>query len=134
MIRNCMISHVLIYVLLSVDGHPFVFPLIVCHPEVTLALSHTHFDFMLIDLLRANFCRGNINMQVHFMSFLRFVMMQAVEILLPSKTRTSLLYIVDIMGADALTTQGARALATMILTMLNQINSVPARLGLMPYS
>ena len=33
---------------------------------------------------------------------------------------------VNIMGADVLATQGAMASATMILTMLNQINSVPA--------
>ena len=31
------------------------------------------------------------------------------------------------MGADDLTTQGARALATMIMTKLNRDNSVPAR-------
>ena len=36
-----------------------------------------------------------------------------------------LLYIVNIMGADVLETQGARASATMIFTVLNQINSVP---------
>ena len=34
------------------------------------------------------------------------------------------------MTADGLAMQGARASATMIFTMLNQINSVPARLGL----
>ena len=31
------------------------------------------------------------------------------------------------MGDDVLATQGARASATMIFTMLNRINSVPAR-------
>ena len=41
-----------------------------------------------------------------------------------SKTRTHLLYIINIMGADVLATQGARAPATMIFTMLNRI---PAR-------
>ena len=40
-----------------------------------------------------------------------------------SKTRTYLFYIVNIMGADVLATQGARASATMILTMPNWINS-----------
>ena len=35
------------------------------------------------------------------------------------------------MGADVLATQGARASAIMIFTMLNRINSVPARQGLM---
>ena len=34
---------------------------------------------------------------------------------------------VNVMDADVLATQGARALATMILTVLNQINSIPAR-------
>ena len=43
------------------------------------------------------------------------------------KTRTCLFYIVNSMGADALATQRARASATMILKMLNRINSVPAR-------
>ena len=32
---------------------------------------------------------------------------------------------VSIMGADVLATQGARASASMILTILNQINKVP---------
>ena len=44
-----------------------------------------------------------------------------------SKTRTNLFYIVNIMAADVLATQGARASATMILTKLNRDNSVPAR-------
>ena len=34
------------------------------------------------------------------------------------------------MGDDALATQGARASESMIFTMLNRINSVPARKGL----
>ena len=34
---------------------------------------------------------------------------------------------VSIMGADVLATQGAKALATMILTMLNRNNSAPTR-------
>ena len=34
---------------------------------------------------------------------------------------------VNIMGADDLATQGARASATMILAQLNQDNSFPAR-------
>ena len=37
---------------------------------------------------------------------------------------------VNIMGADVLATQGARASATMIFTVLNWINSVSAREGL----
>ena len=43
------------------------------------------------------------------------------------KTRTYLLYIVNIMGVDILASQAARASATMILAMLNQTNSVPGR-------
>ena len=46
------------------------------------------------------------------------------------KTRTYLFYIVDIMGADVLATQGARASATMTLIMLDRINPVPERYGL----
>ena len=42
-----------------------------------------------------------------------------------SKTRTFLSYTVNIMGADVLATQEARASATMIFTMLNQNNMVP---------
>ena len=41
------------------------------------------------------------------------------------KTRTYLFYINSIMGADVLATRGARASATMILTMLHLNNSVP---------
>ena len=37
---------------------------------------------------------------------------------------------VDIMGADAPKTQGARASATMILFLSNRINSVHAREGM----
>ena len=36
---------------------------------------------------------------------------------------------INILGADVLVTQGARASATMIFTLLNQINSVPERQG-----
>ena len=43
------------------------------------------------------------------------------------KARTYLYYIVNIMAADVLATQGARASTTMILTMLNRINLVPTR-------
>ena len=44
-----------------------------------------------------------------------------------SKTKTYLCYIVNIMGADVLATQGARASAPMILTMSERIDSVLAR-------
>ena len=40
---------------------------------------------------------------------------------------TYLFYIVNIMAADDLATEGARASATMIVIMLNQIDSFPAR-------
>ena len=47
-----------------------------------------------------------------------------------SKTVTCLFYTFNIMVADVLATQGARASATMILSMLNRINFVPERQGL----
>ena len=50
-----------------------------------------------------------------------------------NKTITYLFYIVNIMGVDVLATQGARASATTIFTMLNWINSAPARWGLNNY-
>ena len=49
-----------------------------------------------------------------------------------SKTRTHLFYIINIMGVDVLATQGTRPSATMIFTMLNWTNLVPARQGLKP--
>ena len=60
------------------------------------------------------------------MSFLHIDMAQVVWNTSSSKTRTYLFYIVNIMGADVLPTQGVRASATMIFTMLNWIDSVPA--------
>ena len=83
-----------------------------------------------INLLRAKFFKGNKNIYLPFMSFLHIDMMQVVEILPQVRQELNLLYIVNIMGADVLATQGAKASATMIFTMLNQINSVPARKGL----
>ena len=47
-----------------------------------------------------------------------------------SKTRTYLFYIVNIIDADVLTTQGASASATMILTLMKRNNSVSACLRL----
>ena len=52
------------------------------------------------------------------MPFLRTEKSQVFEILS---------YIVNIMGADVLPMQGTRASTTMIFTMVNRINSVPAR-------
>ena len=75
--------------------------------------------------LYARFIRGNTNIYLCFMSFLHIDMICSWK---PSSsmTRTYLFYIVNIMGADVLATQGARALAAMIFTMFNRINSVPA--------
>ena len=42
------------------------------------------------------------------------------------ESRIYLFLLVNIMGADVLVTQGARTSATMIFTLLNWINSVPA--------
>ena len=46
-----------------------------------------------------------------------------------SKTKNCLFYMVNIMGDAVLATQGARASATMIFTMLNRINYAPAGKG-----
>ena len=52
-------------------------------------------------------------------------MTQVVEIL--PHVRQELTYWVIIMGANALVMQGARASATMVLTIWKQNNTVPAR-------
>ena len=76
--------------------------------------------------LRAILFKENINiyMYLHFMSFLT----NKTRSWNPSssKTRTCLFYIINIMAADVLATQGARASTNMILIQLNQVNSVPA--------
>ena len=60
------------------------------------------------------------------MSLLHIDMTQAVEIFPHVKQRPT--YSTEsIMAADDLATQGANASATMIFTMLNRNNSVPAR-------
>ena len=46
------------------------------------------------------------------------------------KTSTYLFYIFNIVAVGSLATQGASASATMMFTLLNRINSVPARKGL----
>ena len=82
--------------------------------------------------LHAKFFRGNKNIYLHFMSFLHIDMTQVVEILPQVRQELTystysqyppILHTVNIMGADVLVMQGARALETMTLTMLNQINS-----------
>ena len=59
-------------------------------------------------------------------------MIQVVEILLHVRQELTyqVFYIVNIMGADVLATQGARASATMKLTVLTWKNLVPTRKGL----
>ena len=59
--------------------------------------------FFLINPLRAKFFRGNINIYLHFVSFLHIDTTQVFEIPV-SQTRTNLFYIVNIMAADVLAT------------------------------
>ena len=54
-------------------------------------------------------------------------MPEVVEIFPRVRQELTYFYIFNIMGADVLATQGARVSATMMLTMLNRINSVPVR-------
>ena len=93
-----------------------------------------------VNPLHAIFVIGNIKMYLQFISFLHIDRTHTGSWNpLSCKTRTYLFYIVNIMGADVLATQGARASATMILTnimtMLNRNNSVLAHYGssLEPY-
>ena len=65
------------------------------------------------------------------MSLLHIDMTQIVEILPQLRQGPTYSEIVSIMGGDVLATQGARPSATMILTWLNQDNSVPAHKGFM---
>ena len=80
-----------------------------------------------VNPLHAKFFKGNKKIYLHFMSFFHIDMAQVVEILpqvwqeLTYSTRAYWFYIVNIMGAYVLGTQGARASATMIFTMLNWI-------------
>ena len=66
-------------------------------------------------------------MYLHFTALLHIDMTQAVKFL--PHVRQGLNYCTNfnIMAIDDLATQGDRASATMIFTMLNRINSVPAR-------
>ena len=88
---------------------------------------------MSLNPLRATFFRGNTYIYLRFMSFLHIDIIQVVEILPQVWQDLNLFYIINIMGADVLATQGARASATMIFTMLNQINSVPTHEALNPW-
>ena len=70
-------------------------------------------------------------MYLYFMSFLHVDMTKVVEILPMVRQELIFFYMVNIMVADALAPCVARASATMISNMLNRINSVPARSGLL---
>ena len=80
-------------------------------------MSHDEFTTNFVNPLYATFFRGNINIYLYFVSFLHIDTMQVVEILPQIRQEpTGLFCIVNIMAADVLATQGARASATMILT------------------
>ena len=90
------------------------------------ASSHTeHMNFC--NPLRAKFFRGSINMYLYFYVIPPHWHDADSWNPLTCKTRTCLFCIVNIIGADVLATQGARASATVIFTMLNRIDSVSAR-------
>ena len=57
-----------------------------------------------VNPLRAKFFRGNINIYVHFMSFLHINLTQVLKILPQSMRRTCIFYIVNIIAADVLAT------------------------------
>ena len=88
----------------------------------TVNISHLTFYL----LTCAELFIGNWKMYIQFISFLHTDMAQVVGNLLLCKTRNYLFYTVNIMSADVLMTQGARASTPMIFTMLNRINSVHA--------
>ena len=54
--------------------------------------------------LRAKFSRGNINIYLHYLSFLHIDLTQELKNPSSSKTRTYIFYIVNIMAADVLAT------------------------------
>ena len=90
-------------------------------------LGYQQTQHRLLNHLRIKFVRGNINIYLHFISFLHIDRTQVVGNPSSCKTRTYLLYIVNIMIVYVRATQGARATATMIFTMLNRISSISAR-------
>ena len=73
-----------------------------CWPSVTF--SSAIFLITIFNPLCAKFFRGNININLHFMSFLHTNKTQVVEIPSSSNTRTCLFYIINIMAADVLAT------------------------------
>ena len=83
---------------------------------------------LLFNPLRAKFSRWNKTICFYFMSFLRIHMTQVVEII--PQERQELTYSTQLISCQLMATQGARASATMILTMLNRINFGPHTLSL----
>ena len=79
-----------------------------------------------VNPLHAKFFRGNINIYFTFYVIPPHWYDTGSWNPSSSNTRTYLSYIVNIMAADVLVTQGARASATMILTMLIRINKYTA--------
>ena len=77
-----------------------------------------------LTLFCAKLFRANINIYLHFIIVPHW---QDTGSWNPfsCKTRTYLFYIVNIMTADDLATQGIQASATMIFTVFNDINSAP---------
>ena len=69
----------------------------------------------ILNPLRAKFFRGNKNIYLHFMSFPHIGLTHVVEIS-SWKTRHCPVYLVNIMAADGLGTEGARSSAITILT------------------
>ena len=88
-------------------------------------IQSAHAQQVHLNPLHAKFFRGNMNIYLHFMPLFHIDMTQIVEI--HPHVRPGPAYsIVNIMAADDLATQGARASAPMMFTMLNRINLVPA--------
>ena len=62
--------------------------------------------------LRAKFFRGNINIYLHFVSFLYIDMTQVVEILPQITQEPTYSYKVNIMAADVLATPGSQGISS----------------------
>ena len=75
---------------------------------------------LIINAYHAELISGNIKMYLDFLSFVNHEIVQVVEIL---QTRSCLTCIVNSVAADDLVTQGARALAAMVLTKYPWNNS-----------
>ena len=76
-----------------------------------------YLDEIWLNPLHAKFFRGNKSIYLHFMSFLHIDMIHAIKIL-PHQVRHELTYSTQLVSW-VLMEQGARASATMVLTMLN---------------